>query len=223
MDAFMGTIMAWPIDFAPRGWALCDGTLMQINANSALFSLLGTRYGGDGQATFALPDLRGRTVLGVNGQAPLTNRALGAKDGAEKTTVAGNATGALTLTEANLPAHSHSATLSMSGLTAATEISVSTGNGGQLTATAGATLASTASGASGAAIYQPSTVPAVAPVTLGGVKTTVSGSGSVAIGSTGGGTPVPVSVPINIPVSTLPPVLALNYIICVEGIYPSRP
>ena len=58
MDPFLGEIRALGFNFAPRGWAQCDGQLMQISQNTALFSLLGTTYGGDGRTTFALPDLR---------------------------------------------------------------------------------------------------------------------------------------------------------------------
>ena len=226
MEAFIGTILPWPGTFAPNGWAFCDGSLMQIRSNAALYSILGIQYGGDGQNTFALPDLRGRTVLGPNGQAPLTARPLAQKGGAETVAAAGtgNGTGVVTLTPANLPAHTHSATLSLSGLGATTDISVGTGTGGQLAATAGATLTSTSAGASGAAIYQASSVAPVSPVTLGGVKTTVSGTGSVTVDPAGGGAPaaVSVNVSVNTQVPTMTPFLVLNYIICLNGLYPSR-
>ncbi|MET0707145.1 MAG: tail fiber protein [Tardiphaga sp.] len=62
---FLGTIQLFAFDYAPKGWALCNGQLLAINTNQALFSLLGTRYGGDGVRTFALPDLRGRTPISV--------------------------------------------------------------------------------------------------------------------------------------------------------------
>jgi microcystin-dependent protein len=110
----------------------------------------------------------------------------------------------------------------LSGLGATTDISVSTGTGGQLAATQGATLASTAAGASGAAIYQLSSVAPVAPVTLGGVKTTVTGNGSVTVDSTGDGAPATVNVSVNTQVPTMTPFLVLNYIICLNGYYPSR-
>ena len=62
MDTFLGNIMLFPYNFAPSGWHLCDGTLLQISQNTALFSLIGTKFGGDGQTTFALPDLRNEHV-----------------------------------------------------------------------------------------------------------------------------------------------------------------
>jgi microcystin-dependent protein len=60
MDAFIGTILLLPIDYAPDGWLLCDGRKIQIRSNEALFALLGTKFGGDGESTFAIPDLRGK-------------------------------------------------------------------------------------------------------------------------------------------------------------------
>ena len=68
-DPFIGEIRMFGGNFAPRGWALCAGQTLPINQNQALFSLLGTRYGGDGRTTFALPDLRNRVPIGA-GQGP---------------------------------------------------------------------------------------------------------------------------------------------------------
>ena len=73
-DPFVGEVRIFGCNFAPRGWATCDGQLMPISQNTALFSLIGTYYGGDGRSTFALPDLRNRFALGP-GQGPgLTQR-----------------------------------------------------------------------------------------------------------------------------------------------------
>lgn len=97
MDPFLGTIIAWPINFAPQGWAFCNGQLLQISTNSALFSLLGTTYGGDGRTTFALPNLCGRVPLGA-GQGPgLTPRHLGESSGSERVTLSVN----------EMPMHNH--------------------------------------------------------------------------------------------------------------------
>lgn len=96
-DPFIGEIMLVPYNFPPRGFAFCDGQILSIAQNTALFSLLGTTYGGNGQTTFALPDLRGRVAV-ESGQGPgLANIDLGQKGGAETAT----------LTQAQLPAHSH--------------------------------------------------------------------------------------------------------------------
>ncbi|CAA6825741.1 MAG: Microcystin dependent protein [uncultured Sulfurovum sp.] len=83
MEPFIGQIMTVGFNFAPQGWAKCDGQLLSISQNEALFSLLGTIYGGDGRTTFALPDLRGRVAMG-DGQGPgLTSRRIGEKSGSE--------------------------------------------------------------------------------------------------------------------------------------------
>jgi len=94
---FLGEIRLVPYNFAPRGWAFCDGQILPIAQNTALFSLLGTTYGGNGQTTFALPDLRGRHAIEA-GQGPgLSSYTLGETGGTESTT----------LTLSNLPAHTH--------------------------------------------------------------------------------------------------------------------
>ena len=83
LEPFIGEILIVPYNFAPRGYAFCDGQLLAISQNAALFSLLGTTYGGDGRTTFALPDLRGRIPLG-EGQGPgLSHRSLGESGGIE--------------------------------------------------------------------------------------------------------------------------------------------
>ena len=83
MDQYLGQIMAFAFNFAPRGWAECAGQLLPIAQNQSLFSLLGTIYGGDGRTTFALPDLRGRTPLHTGEGPTLSNRVLGSRGGEE--------------------------------------------------------------------------------------------------------------------------------------------
>lgn len=82
-DPYIGEIMLWPISYAPQGWAFCDGSIMQAAQNQALFALLGNIYGGDGYNTFALPDLRGRIVVGAGQGLGLTRRDLGTAFGVE--------------------------------------------------------------------------------------------------------------------------------------------
>lgn len=97
-DPFVAEIRIFPFNFAPKGWAFCDGQLMPLSQNTALFSLLGTTYGGDGKSNFALPDLQGRAPM-QPGQGPgLTLRDLGEASGSET----------VTLLESEMPAHSHS-------------------------------------------------------------------------------------------------------------------
>jgi microcystin-dependent protein len=98
-EPFLGEIRMFGGNFAPRGWAFCNGQLLPISSNTALFSLLGTTYGGDGRTTFALPDLRGRVPMHW-GQGPgLSSRSLGESSGSES----------VTLTSSQMPAHTHSA------------------------------------------------------------------------------------------------------------------
>jgi microcystin-dependent protein len=96
-EPFIGEIRMFGGNFAPRGWALCDGQLLPIASNSALFSIVGTMYGGDGRSTFGLPDLRGRSAVHPGNGPGLSDIRQGSKGGSETTT----------LTVANLPAHGH--------------------------------------------------------------------------------------------------------------------
>lgn len=88
MEPLLGQIVLFAGTFAPRGWALCDGQLLSISQHTALFSLLGTNYGGDGRTTFALPDLRGRVPIHPGRGPGLTTRELGQAGGEEATTPA---------------------------------------------------------------------------------------------------------------------------------------
>jgi len=97
MDPFIGQIQTFGFNFAPRSWALCNGQLLAISSNTALFSLLGVTYGGDGRTTFALPDLRGRSIVHVGSGLGLSNISWGQKGGVEQ----------ITLSQTNLPSHSH--------------------------------------------------------------------------------------------------------------------
>tara|TARA_R110001583_G_scaffold157944_2_gene309865 strand:- start:489 stop:1010 length:522 start_codon:yes stop_codon:yes gene_type:complete len=109
-DPFIGQVIMFGGNFPPRGWAFCDGQLLAISSNDALFSILGTIYGGDGETTFALPDLRGSAVIHPGNGPGLSQRRLGAKGGAETETLNTN----------QIPAHTHTG-----------KISVNTGNGGE--------------------------------------------------------------------------------------------
>jgi len=97
MDPFIGEIIIFAGNFAPRGWALCNGQLMSIAQNSALFSILGTTYGGDGVSTFALPNLQGRVAIHPGQSSGTSNYALGQLGGTEN----------VTLLIGNMPAHNH--------------------------------------------------------------------------------------------------------------------
>lgn len=108
MEPYIGQIQAFGFNFAPVGWAQCNGQLLPIAQYDALFSLLGTTYGGDGQVTFALPDLRGRSIVHPGSGPGLSSVLLGQNGGQET----------LTLTINQLPSHNH-----------AVSVAVNTGNG----------------------------------------------------------------------------------------------
>ena len=97
MDPYVGEIRMFAGNFAPRGWALCDGQLLAVSQYDALFSLFGTIYGGDGRSTFGLPDMRGRIPLHQGTGPGLSNRRQGQKSGAERETLSVN----------HLPTHNH--------------------------------------------------------------------------------------------------------------------
>lgn len=129
-DPFVAEIRIFPFNFAPRGWAWCDGQLLPLSQNTALFSLLGTTYGGNGKSNFALPDLQGRAPMHP-GQGPgLSLHDLGETGGSET----------VTLLESEIPAHAHT-------------LQGSTEDGIQGSLTAGATLANSVGGT----LYQTST------------------------------------------------------------------
>jgi microcystin-dependent protein len=104
-EPFIGQIIMFGGNFAPRGWAFCDGQLLPISQNSALFSILGTTYGGDGRTTFGLPELRGRVAMHPGSGPGLTPRTLGQKSGTETVQLSTN----------QIPAHNHTATANCVG------------------------------------------------------------------------------------------------------------
>ncbi|WP_061237463.1 phage tail protein [Ectopseudomonas composti] len=191
-QSYIGAISGWAPNFAPRNWAFCQGQLLPINQNQALFAVIGTTYGGNGQNNFALPNLQGRVPMGA-GQSPGTTlHPLGQQAGQET----------MTLTQLQMPAHNHAATVSASA-------SLPTSSAAATTATPTAsTVLASASGAYGresvdVKIYAP------AP---GSVSLPLSTTATVAVGATGG----------NQPFSILQPFTVINYIICQQGIFPPR-
>jgi microcystin-dependent protein len=170
-EPFLGEIRMFGGNFAPRGWAFCDGQILSIAQNTALFSLLGTTYGGDGRTTFALPDLRGRAPVHA-GQGPvLSPYSLGQSGGSES----------VTLNTSQMPSHNHL-------------VNVDTGDNGTTSHPNGQYLASTGS----ISIYNNAT------------DGSTLNQGTV---QTAGGSQ---------PHSNLQPYLCVDFIIALEGIYPSR-
>lgn len=183
MNPFLGQIIMFGGNFAPRGWALCEGQLLAISTHQALFSLLGTIYGGDGRTTFALPDLRGRTPVGFGAGPGLTNRMQGERGGLQTTT----------LQNSNLPAHNHAAALK-----------VSSANATQSAATDGASIATP--GALAGRTFTPTE-----GFNTGAPDITMN-TQSVETVNSGGGQAF----------NNMQPYLAINYIIALEGTFPSR-
>ncbi|NJD07390.1 MAG: phage tail protein [Methylococcaceae bacterium] len=237
MEGYLGTILPVGLQFAPRNWSDCNGQVLNVSQNAALFSLLGAIYGGDGRATFALPNLLGRFPLGF-GTTPGTanNFTQGATGGVSS----------VTLTANNLPQHVHPATASasvtMSGMSVTlppfnatastnTQVQAVNGSGAQPAATLGSYLSGVTAEYGGdtvpAKLY--ATSPSAGTVTLGGVSSTTSVS--VTPGGPAGvaGAPsasVAVAVGANSttsnPLPTMPPYTAVRFIIAVQGLYPSR-
>lgn len=189
-EPFIGEICLFPYNFCPRGYAETAGQIMSIAQNTALFSLLGTTFGGNGQTTFALPDLRGRTAV-HNGQGPgLSPISLGEMLGSETQT----------LTINQMPAHSHTATTTVS---ASSQLMANISNGSTDTP-AGAVLARQAR----TNIYGAG--PAATAMDASAITTTATATTTVAPAGA------------NQPFSTRDPSLGLTYCIALEGIYPSR-
>jgi len=173
-EPYLASIAMFAGNFAPRGWALCNGQLLSIAQNTALFSLLGTTFGGDGVTTFALPDLRSRAAVGT-GQGPgLSNISLGESAGTEN----------VSLTVSNMPAHNHT---------------LGCDNGGS------------------SALTPSGNIPGVsdnrnAEVTIYSANAPSAVMNAATIGNSGGSQPFGIRNPY----------LGVNFIIALEGIYPSR-
>jgi microcystin-dependent protein len=202
-EPFMGTVMIWAPNFAPRGWAFCQGQIMSISTNSALFSLLGVVYGGNGQTTFGLPNLAGRVPVG-QGQSPGTSAyTLGQTSGTEQ----------VTLTTAQMPAHIHGASFTQTG--GNVTIQASTLPAGSTTpGTPNTMLAkSTDSSGLGSASDIYGTVPTDPTKIVNLASAPVTGlAGTITISPNGSSAPFPV----------LQPYQVLNYVIALEGVFPSR-
>jgi microcystin-dependent protein len=201
MEPYLGQIQAFGFTFAPRGWSFCLGQQISLSQNTALFSLLGTTYGGNGQTTFGLPDLRGRSGIG-QGQGPgLSDYQIGQMSGVEATT----------LTLNNMPIHNHAAvaTPTQSTVQINATLQANSAAGSNALPATGNYLAGL-SGKTGFYATSAGTTVDLAGVTATG--TVNGGTPTVTVGNAGG----------SMPLSILNPYLALNFCIAVEGIFPSR-
>ena len=196
MDVFIGTILPFGFNYPPSQWMTCQGQILAIAQYNALFALLGVTYGGNGTVTFGLPDLQGRTMLGMGSGVGRTVRTWGETGGTES----------VILLATNLPIHNHPATATLA-VTAQVQVSgVATG---PLTVPSAANsfLGASSGGAGAAAIWSTA---ANTPVNMAGV--TAGGTSTVTVGMAGQSQPV----------SLMNPYLAMNFCISLFGIYPSR-
>jgi microcystin-dependent protein len=204
-EPFIAEVCIFAGNFAPRGYAFTDGQLLSIASNTALFSLVGTTYGGDGRTTFALPDTRGRAIVGVGNGPGLDDIRWGEKGG--RTDVY--------LSVANLPSHTHTAS------TVVTQDSIDT-SGSSATLKALASAASTnnptgnvlANSPNRTNIYNdglPNVDMSAESIVLD-VQVTVDMSATTTIGNTGS----------NMPINIRNPYIGMYYIIAMQGIFPSR-
>ena len=204
-EPFIGQIQAFGFNFAPHGWAFCDGVMIAISNNQALFSLLGTAYGGDGRTNFALPNLTSRAPIGFDtGRSQgLTPYNLGIKGGAQQHVMTVN----------EMPSHNHSA-----GFTPASEggdckVQVTREDGTHSEPSQGDFLAQPADlpGPDARENIFKSNPSSGSLVDLGGVSGG-GGGGSVSVGETGG----------NVAFDIQNPFIALNFCIALQGLYPPR-
>jgi microcystin-dependent protein len=204
MDPMLGMIVLWGGARIPYGWASCQGQLLPIQQNAALFSLIGIQYGGDGKTNFALPNLQGRVPLG-SGTSP--------DDGKVFKNAAVGGTRKCVLNQTNLPMHSHTATFTPSGsVSVSTALAATQNPGSEAKPTAGLQLAEAVDvGGMGGMplVYAPA---GGTQVPLAGVSSAISGNfaGNVSVGNTGANAPFDPSSPYTV----------LQYIIATSGLYP---
>jgi len=199
MEGTIGEIRYFAGNFAPRSWSLCQGQEMSIAVYQALYTLLGTTYGGDGVTKFNLPDFRGRVGVGTGTAAGRTTVPLGALGGTET----------VTLLQTNLPAHTH--TVTTTPINPGITVSVNNAQASTHSPTTGLSIASAGYMASGSFVPNlgfNTLTPAVA-LNPG----TVDLSTLAVVNTNAGG---------SLPHNNMQPFLAVNFIICIEGIFPSR-
>lgn len=200
-DPFLGEIRMVGFNFNPRGWAFCNGQLMSIAQNSALFALLGTMYGGNGQVNYGLPDYRGRSPVGM-GQGPgLTLITQGELSGVEN----------VTLLPTQMPSHTHAASATATASsTGSIQVGSVSSNPNVVPSATNNVLAASGTGPGSASVWsdQLST-----PVTLANPSAITTNVGvNVTVQPAGGSQPVPIRNPY----------IGTNFIIALEGVFPSR-
>lgn len=200
---FLGEVKMFAGNFTPRGWALCQGQLMSISQNQALFAVIGTLYGGDGRTTFALPDYRGRVARGTGSGPGLQTAIIGQKGGTEFKV--------LSLLE--MPIHNHTAVFTSAGATP-TNITISipavADEGNEAEPSPNSNLAVGTADGNETTMYSTANPDTnLKPFTASAL---VSASGTVSVGQTGGSQSF----------DNRQPFTTINYIICTEGVFPAR-
>ncbi len=201
MEGTIGEIRGFAGNFAPRSWAFCAGQLMSIAQNTALFSILGTTYGGDGRTTFGLPDLRGRIPISAGMGPGLSDHRLGSRGGVET----------VTLNLLQLPSHHHFATTA-NPMTITTSMTAKDGAATTDTPAAGLSLAKGNTEVNFAATPTNMYGSAGNDVTLSSGTSQIPSGQPVLVEPTGG----------NQSHTNMQPYLTIYWIICMFGVYPSR-
>lgn len=222
-DGYLAEIRLFAGNFAPRGWMFCSGQILAINENAALYSLLGTAFGGDGRSTYGLPDLRSRVPMGSQdmGIGPgLSVTRRGEKIGVQTETTPVSLTGlagSVTLTEANMPLQSHSATFTQTDGHSTVPAVDDEANTEDPT---DAKLAIPTLQGTSNKIYSNATGTTHLAVGTATVK------GTVAITNSGNANPTPIQISMqgsgSTTINPIQPSTGLNYIICTQGLFPSR-
>lgn len=197
-EPYIGEIKLVPYTFVPRGWAFCDGQILPVSENQALFALLGTTYGGDGRTTFGLPDLRGRVPMGEGSGPGLSLRPLGTRPGYES----------IHLNTQQLPEHKHGISSSTGSSTSTADLDVYNGDSD----TGDASNAKSVSSKQGFNNLLSTKAP---NATLSGCVSGIQGGGSLPTETENAGTSQ-AQIPL------VQPSLVLNYIIAITGVFPSR-
>ncbi|HVE06911.1 MAG TPA: tail fiber protein [Paraburkholderia sp.] len=199
-DPYLGEIRMTAFNFAPVGWAMCQGQTVAISQNQALFALLGTNFGGNGVSNFMLPNLQGRSPVGWGSGLGLAPIQIGEQAGVEN----------VTITTANMPAHTHVATVT-GGVSVSGQVSIPANSAAAETSVPGPTtvLSNPSAGGRGTSIY----TAASSNTTLAPFNVTLTGGAPTIQNALTGGTQ---------PMAIRNPYLGVTFMIALSGVFPSR-
>ncbi len=202
-DPYLGEIILFAGGYEPQGWKYCWGQLLPINQNQALYSILGTTYGGDGKTTFALPDLRGRVPVGIGQLNGTSTYSIGQKGGTE----------AVQLTQNNIPSHNHGAKINEANVSTEITLKAYSKDGNKTSPEGAIPAVINRQEGPGQNIRQSGYTQNEADVNMKPTPVNIMLNNiNVEVSNTGGSQPV----------ENRQPYLGMNYIIAIEGIYPIR-